>query len=122
MSEFSAWVTKFKAYFKASNMHLLGVEEQQAYVYSRMGPQLTLRMEGTVSPSVGLSAFLDVLKGVFLQIHLLFQRRMSWFQLEKGKETSFMHAYHNIMRQLDEAEMDNMTREDWIMFRLCLSP
>ena len=54
-------------------MGLLKVAEQQAYAYSRMGPQLTLRMEGTISRSAGLEEFLTVLGDVFLQIHPLFQ-------------------------------------------------
>ena len=82
MAEFFSWKTKFKAYFKASNMQLLEVTEQQAYAYSRMGPQLSLRMEGTVSATADLDDFLGTLEKIFLQIHPMFQRRLSWFQLE----------------------------------------
>ena len=51
MTEYEAWKDAFSAYFHASNMQLLGADQQGAFLRNRLGPLLRIRLKGTVRTS-----------------------------------------------------------------------
>jgi hypothetical protein len=104
--EVTAWTVKYKAYYQASNMDLLGLAEQQAYFFNRMYVDLETRMKGTVTDSTSLDECSKELRRVFLEIHPRFQRRLAWFQLEKKKDMTVSQFYYNLRRLGNEAELD----------------
>ena len=87
-------------------------------MYNRMGPELSMRLKGTVSATANLQDILLALDAVFLELHPLFERRLEWFDLEKNKDMTTRQIFYHIQRQFDEADMDKMTRSEWLMFRL----
>ena len=74
MGELSDWRTAYEAYFHASNMSLLATKQQQAFMYNRMGPELSMRLKGTVLATANLQDMFQALDAVFLKLHPLFER------------------------------------------------
>ena len=118
MTEYEAWKDAFNAYFHASNMQLLGVEQQHAFLRNRLGPVLRIRLKGTVTPSASVQECYQALDKVFTERYPLFQRRLAWFQFCNKKDDPIKQTYYRLKEIADEADMAKMTMDDWNMFRV----
>ena len=118
MTEFEAWKDAFESYFHASNMQLLAAEQQFAYLKNRLGPELRVRLKGTVPSSASRQDCFGALDKVFAEKYPLFQRRLAWFKFCNKKDDPIKQTYYNLKEIADEADMDKMTIDDWHMFKV----
>ena len=99
-------------------MELLGKPEQQAYLYNYLGAELTVRLQGTTSPTDTTEKLFKTMGAMFLEKYPLFQRRLSWFRFKKERSMTLKQCYYHMKRMASEADMSDMTLDEWHLYQL----
>ena len=118
--ELSIWLKKFNAYYESSNMHLVRISVQQAYLRNCLDNALALQLESSIqatTPVVGQEvSCLNSLIAIFKKKYPPLLRRKQFFSMtqQPGQdERAFLEA---IKAAASEADVGGMTLQD----SLCL--
>jgi hypothetical protein len=111
------WIALAKVYQGASNMSLLALDEQRAYFFRWMDVELKLAILPKVVSTTTLDGCAALLRARFVELHPVFQRRLAWFELKKGKHQTISELVVALDRATVTAEIAAMELDDWRLFR-----
>lgn len=115
--EMREWISKFKAFHTASNMSVLGLEEEKEYLLSRIEGALAITLRGSFRSATSLADCFELIEVRFLEIHPLFRRRLQWFEQKKKRGQKLLDFYHKLRGIGDEAELEMLNVDDLHMFQ-----
>ena len=142
--EFSMWSLRFKAYYTSSHMEILTLNEQQAYFYACIEPQLVSRIErkvtnatpvftefakppGTVDKSKDGSSggsvarpksCMDYLSEEYIQIYPYYNRRLNYQKTSRPQGQSTSDWIQDMLRERDECNFATQTDDEAFVHRI----
>jgi hypothetical protein len=119
--ELKAWIGRFEAFYRTSNLQLLDIRDQQAYLLSHLNPILCLMMEPKFDhllPVFGQISCIGMLNDAFRERFPIFHRREMFFNAKFSGDIRELPSFLTELEGLaDVAEVQNLTRENLIAFK-----
>ena len=114
------WEGQFEAYFRASQLHLAGVEEQQAFFFRGLSTDLATLLRADVAAGTPIfgpqASCFSALRSRFNVRYPLVQRRSSWFRLRRREGESVTSWYAKFRELAIEADLGSLTVDELLMF------
>jgi len=119
--ELRAWISKFTAFYRTSNLQLLTTEDQQAYLLSYLNSTLCLLIEGKLEPAIemfGDRSCISILEDTFRERFPLFQRREVFFSASFSSNIKELPSFLTKLEGLaDVAELEDLDKEGLIAYK-----
>ena len=121
-----SWLGKFQAYFTSSGLHAYSAQEQHAFLFNCMTPDLEVRIKENdnftqdmplYSDDDSVSGVMTLLETEFLQAYPLFNRRLDFFRLKQAQGQTFSDFMLKLKQKGEEADLHKLNTEELYIFR-----
>ena len=126
-TELAAWMAQFKAYYEASRLHVLPVQQQQAFLRQGLDPDLWIAIQQKLDMTTRIfknALELDedscekFIEDTFQVRYPLIMRRYRFFTYERRGNQTFTNFYGKLIELANTAQLENMGQNEYLMFRI----
>ena len=120
--EFREWQDGFKAFYKASGLDAVSIEEQQAYFKACLDPTLRGRVRASIQQDTPIfgeeGSCTSILKEEFDRNWPILKRRLEFFRYDQSNGQSFTDWVAGLRARADEADLERMKLPEMFTMRL----
>ena len=126
-TELAAWMAQFKAYYEASRLHVLPVQQQQAFLRQGLDPDVWIAIQQKLDMTTRIfknALELDedscekFIEDTFQVRYPLIMRRYRFFTYERKGNQTFTNFYGKLIELANAAQLENMGQNEYLMFRI----
>ena len=126
-SELKNWVLQFKAYYEASRLHQIGLEQQQAFMRKFVHPDVWTAIQNKIDMTTRIFSNPDDLEEESIEFYIeeaftirypLITRRYKFFTYQRKGNQTFTNFYAKLRELALAAQLENMGRDDYLIYRL----
>ena len=126
-TELAAWMAQFKAYYEASRLHVLPVQQQQAFLRQGLHPDVWIAIQQQLDMTTRIfknALELDedscekFIEDAFQIRYPLIMRRYRFFTYERKGNQTFTNFYGKLIELANAAQLENMGQKEYLMFRI----
>ena len=128
-TELNAWIAQFKAYFDASKLSTLQIYEQQSFLRQALHPELWTAISQYINvhttvfdtdDDFGEVSCISAIKDAFQVRYPKIMRRYRFFTYQRRGTQTFTSFYSQLKELALAAELENMTQNDYLIFRIII--
>ena len=125
--ELSTWITCFKAYFEASRLHTLPLDQQQAFLRQYLSPNVWTAIKQHINIETRIfnnpldpdeESCESIIEDAFQVHYPLIMRRHKFFTYERKGNQTFTDFVSKLEELAAAANLENMDMNDYKMFRV----
>ena len=125
--ELSTWIACFKAYFEASRLHTLPLDQQQAFLRQYLNPNVWTAIKQHVNIDTRIfnnpldpdeESCESIIEDAFQVHYPLIMRRHKFFTFERKGNQNFTDFVSKLEEMATAANLENMEMNDYKMFRV----
>ena len=125
--ELSTWITCFKAYFEASRLHTLPLDQQQAFLRQYLSPNVWTAIKQHINIETRIfnnpldpdeESCESIIEDAFQVHYPLIMRRHKFFTYERKGNQTFTDFVSKLEELAAAANLENMNMNDYKMFRV----
>ena len=125
--ELSTWITCFKAYFEASRLHTLPLDQQQAFLRQYLSPNVWTAIKQHINIETRIfnnpldpdeESCESIIENAFQVHYPLIMRRHKFFTYERKGNQTFTDFVSKLEELAAAANLENMDMNDYKMFRV----
>ena len=125
--ELSTWIACFKAYFEASRLHTLPLDQQQAFLRQYLNPNVWTAIKQHVNIDTRIfnnpldpdeESCESIIEEAFQVHYPLIMRRHKFFTFERKGNQNFTDFVSKLEEMATAANLENMEMNDYKMFRV----
>ena len=126
-TELAAWMAQFKAYYETSRLHILPVQQQQAFLRQGLHPDMWIAIQQQIDMTTRIfknALELDedscekFIEEAFQIRYPLIMRRYRFFTFERKGNQTFTNFYGKLIELANAAQLENMGQKEYLMFRI----
>ena len=126
-TELAAWMAQFKAYYEASRLHVLPVEQQQAFLRQGVHPDVWIAIQQKINMTTRIfknALELDedscekFIEDAFQIRYPLIMRRYRFFTYQRKGNQTFTNFYGKLLELANAAQLENMGQKEYLIFRI----
>ena len=126
-TELAAWMAQFKAYYEASRLHVLPVQQQQAFLRQGVQPDVWIAIQQKINLTTNIfKNALDLdgescekyIEDAFQIRYPLIMRRYRFFTYQRKGNQTFTNFYGKLIELANAAQLENMGQKEYLMFRI----
>ena len=126
-TELAAWMAQFKAYYEASRLHVLPVEQQQAFLRQGLDPDVWIAIQQQLDLTTKIfknaleleeDSCEKFIEDAFQIRYPLIMRRYRFFTYERKGNQTFTNFYGKLIELANAAQLENMGQKEYLMFRI----
>ena len=125
--ELSTWITGFKAYFEASKLHKLPLDQQQAFLRQYLSPSVWIAIKTHINIETPIfknpldleeDSCESIIEEQFQVQYPLIMRRHKFFTYERKGNQTFTDFVSKLEELATAANLENLEMNDYKLFRI----
>ncbi len=121
-AELRLWIEAYTAYYRASKMDTITVEEQQAFWYRCLDLSLETTLRQRILPQSKIfgrvNSCMSNLQDLFYELYPIFTRRRAYFEYTQARGQHINAFYAKLLALAEEADLDTLTKDEIHMYRV----
>ena len=120
-------MVQFKAYYEASRLHVLPVEQQQAFLHQGLDPDVWIAIQQQLDMTTRIfknaleleeDSCEKFIEDAFQIRYPLIMRHYRFFTYERKGNQTFTNFYGKLIELANAAQLENMGQKEYLMFRI----
>ena len=126
-TELSTWLSLFRSFFEASRLHILPIDQQQAFLRQGLSPevwtviknQLNLEMRVFKNPAHPHEDSCEsIIEEAFQVRYPLIMRRFNFFKYERKGSQTYSDFHAKLQELATAANLENLDMNDYFLYKL----
>ena len=126
-TELACWIAQFRAYYEASRLHQLNVQQQQAFLRQGIHPDVWTAIKQRITIATQIfhnpadleeESCESFIEDAFQIRYPLIMRRYKFFTYKRKGNQTFTNFFAKLKELATAAQLENMEQNDYIIFRV----
>ena len=126
-TELSTWLAQFKSYFEASRLHILPLDQQQAFLRQGVAPDVWTVIKQKINIETRIfsnprdldeESCENIIQDAFQVRYPLIMRRYRFFTYERRGNQTYTDFYAKLQELAAAANLENLDMHDYLCFRI----